>query len=89
MDARPAWFHRLEEIFTALRAMTSTHPDRLAVIPKLMDSWAISVSPKAPRSRVERYTSTHSQWESHRLDARWPPALMSCSRSLEVETADS
>ena len=31
MPAQPAWFHRLEEIFTAPRAMTSTHLDRLAV----------------------------------------------------------
>ena len=31
MPAQPAWFHRLAEIFTALRAMTSTHLDRMAV----------------------------------------------------------
>ena len=31
MPAQPAWFHRLEEIFTAPRAMTSTHLDRAAV----------------------------------------------------------
>ena len=31
MPAQPAWFHRLDEIFTALRAMTSTHLDRVAV----------------------------------------------------------
>ena len=31
MPAQPAYFHRLDEIFTALRAMTSTHLDRLAV----------------------------------------------------------
>ena len=28
---KPAWFHRLDEIFTALRAMTSTPLDRTAV----------------------------------------------------------
>ena len=28
MPAQPACFHRLDEIFTALRAMTSTHLDR-------------------------------------------------------------
>ena len=28
---KPAWFHRLDEIFTALRAMTSAHLDRAAV----------------------------------------------------------
>ena len=31
MPSQPAWFHRLDEIFTALRAMTSTRLDRLAV----------------------------------------------------------
>ena len=31
MPAQPAWFHRLDEILTALRAMTSTHLDRAAV----------------------------------------------------------
>ena len=31
MPAQPAWFHRLEEIFSALRSMTSTRLDRLAV----------------------------------------------------------
>ena len=31
MPSQPAWFHRLDEIFTALRAMTSTHLDRAAV----------------------------------------------------------
>ena len=31
MPAQPACFHRLDEIFTALRAMTSTRLDRLAV----------------------------------------------------------
>ena len=31
MPSQPAWFHRLDEILTALRAMTSTHLDRLAV----------------------------------------------------------
>ena len=31
MPSQPAWFHRLEEIFTAPRAMTSTHLDRAAV----------------------------------------------------------
>ena len=30
MPAQPACFHRLDEIFTALRAMTSTRLDRLA-----------------------------------------------------------
>ena len=30
MPAQPAWFHRLDEIFNALRAMTSTRLDRLA-----------------------------------------------------------
>ena len=29
--AQPAWFHRLDEILTRLRAMKSTHLDRLAV----------------------------------------------------------
>ena len=31
MSAQPAWFQRLEEILSALRSMTSTHLDRLAV----------------------------------------------------------
>ena len=31
MPSQPAWFHRLDEILSALRAMTSTHFDRLAV----------------------------------------------------------
>ena len=31
MPAQPAWFHRLDEIFNALRSMTSTHLDRAAV----------------------------------------------------------
>ena len=31
MPAQPAWFQRLDEIFTALRAMTSAHLDRTAV----------------------------------------------------------
>ena len=31
MPAQPACFHRLDEIFNALRAMTSTRLDRLAV----------------------------------------------------------
>ena len=31
MPSQPAWFHRLEEILGALRSMTSTHLDRLAV----------------------------------------------------------
>ena len=30
MPSQPACFHRLEEIFNALRAMTSTHLDRAA-----------------------------------------------------------
>ena len=30
MPAQPAWFHRLDEILSALRAMTSTRLDRLA-----------------------------------------------------------
>ena len=29
--SQPAWFHRLDEIFTALRSMTSTRLDRAAV----------------------------------------------------------
>ena len=28
MPAQPAWFHRLDEILSALRSMTSTHLDR-------------------------------------------------------------
>ena len=32
MPAQPAWFHRLDEIFTALRAMTSAHLDAVAAI---------------------------------------------------------
>ena len=31
MPAQPAWFHRLDEILSALRSMTSTHIDRAAV----------------------------------------------------------
>ena len=31
MPAQPACFHRLDEIFTALRPMTSTHLDRQAI----------------------------------------------------------
>ena len=31
MPAQPACFHRLDEILTALRSMTSTHLDRAAV----------------------------------------------------------
>ena len=31
MTAQPAWFHRLEEILSALRAIGFTHLDRLAV----------------------------------------------------------
>ena len=31
MPAQPAWFHRLDEILGALRAMTSTHLDHAAV----------------------------------------------------------
>ena len=31
MPSQPACFHRLDEIFTALRAMTSTHLDRQAI----------------------------------------------------------
>ena len=31
MPAQPAWFHRLEEILTTLRSMTSTQLDRAAV----------------------------------------------------------
>ena len=31
VPAQPALFHRLDEIFTALRAMTSAHLDRQAV----------------------------------------------------------
>ena len=31
MPSQPAWFHRLDKIFTALRAMTSAHLDRQAV----------------------------------------------------------
>ena len=31
MPAQPAWFHRLDEILSALRFMTSTHLDRAAV----------------------------------------------------------
>ena len=31
MPSQPAWFHRLEEILTLLRSMTSTHLDRAAV----------------------------------------------------------
>ena len=31
MPSQPAWFHRLDEILTALRSMTSTHLDRAAV----------------------------------------------------------
>ena len=27
MPSQPAWFHRLDEILTALRSMTSTHLD--------------------------------------------------------------
>ena len=30
MPSQPAWFHRLEEILSAPRSMTSTHLDRLA-----------------------------------------------------------
>ena len=31
MPAQPAWFHRLEEILSALRSIESTRLDRLAV----------------------------------------------------------
>ena len=31
MPSQPAWFHRLGEILSALRAMTSTHLGRAAV----------------------------------------------------------
>ena len=31
MPSQPAWFHRLDEILSALRSMTSTHLDRAAV----------------------------------------------------------
>ena len=31
MPAQPAWFHRLDEILSALRSMASTHLDRAAV----------------------------------------------------------
>ena len=31
MPSQPACFHRLDEIFAAPRAMTSTHLDRLAI----------------------------------------------------------
>ena len=31
VPAQPAWFHRLDEILSALRSMTSTHLDRAAV----------------------------------------------------------
>ena len=33
MPSQPAWFHRLEEILGALRAMTFTHLDRAAPVP--------------------------------------------------------
>ncbi len=36
MPAQPAWFHRLDEILETLRAMESSHLDRLAV-QKLFD----------------------------------------------------
>ena len=31
VPAQPAWFHRLDEVLSALRSMTSTHLDRAAV----------------------------------------------------------
>ena len=31
MPSQPVWFHRLDEILSALRSMTSTHLDRAAV----------------------------------------------------------
>ena len=31
VPSQPAWFHRLDEILSALRSMTSTHLDRAAV----------------------------------------------------------
>ena len=30
MPSQPAWFHRLDEILSALRSMTSPHLDRAA-----------------------------------------------------------
>ena len=31
IPSQPTWFHRLDEILSALRSMTSTHLDRAAV----------------------------------------------------------
>ena len=55
MTAQPACFHRLEEIFTAPRAMTSTHLDRL------------TVSREALIARLERTAAAGVfQWEGNR-----------------------
>ena len=52
MPSQPAWFHRLDEIFTALRAMTSAHLDRLAVEKLFRVRWR----------RARGWTSLSGSW---------------------------
>ena len=73
MPSQPAWFHRLDEILSALRAMTSTHLDRVAV------------SREALIARLE-WTAAAGvfQWEGNRR-ARVVEALDLARRQLAAQ----
>ena len=73
MPAQPAWFHRLDEILTSLRAMKSTHLDRAAV------------SREALIARLERTAAAGVfQWEGNRR-ARVVEALDLARRQLVAQ----
>ena len=55
MPAQPPCFQRLEEIFTALRAMTSTHLDRQAVEKLFRVRWR----------RARGWTSLSGSWRGY------------------------
>ena len=56
MPAQPAWFQRLEEILSALRAMTSSHLDRAAVekLFRVRQRRARQITVRSPRNDFQR-----------------------------------
>ena len=81
MPSQPAWFHRLDEILADLRAMKSTHLDRL----RRLGDLSAGIALRSGELRVVFSGAGEKGPKSH--DLRWPRPIVKCSLRHSVPTA--
>ena len=78
MPSQPAWFHRLDEILSGLRPMTSTHLDRLAVMARRAERTLGNIQ-NGSVNGAQSDQSKRNARRSRRERPEWTPSVHECA----------